>query len=57
MQVVRIVYKTTPRHLWPAAAVNVNQQLMKLKKEGEIVDGEDGTETKWKPVAVQNNKL
>ena len=36
MEIVKIVFTTTPRHLYPAAAVNVNQHLIKLKKKEKL---------------------
>lgn len=56
MQIVEIVYTTTPKQLWPAAAVNVHQHLMKLKKEGKVIEIEKDHETYWK-ATVQSNKL
>lgn len=47
MQIVAIVYTTTPRHLWPAAAVNVNQHLKKLLKEGKVTESEKNGESYW----------
>lgn len=55
MGIVKIVYTTTPRHLFPAAAVNVNQHLIKLKKEEKVVEVDKNGEAYWK--AFSNNKL
>lgn len=55
MDIVKIVYTTTPRYLWPAAAKNVNQHLLKLKKEGKIIEVNKNKEVFWQ--AVQINKL
>ncbi|XP_014219801.1 endoribonuclease LACTB2 [Copidosoma floridanum] len=43
MDIVESMYKDTLRALWPAAAVNVNNHLMKLLKENRIVCEND----KW----------
>lgn len=56
MEIVEVVYASTPKHLWPAAAVNTNQHLLKLKKEEKIVDIEKNHENFWK-AAFQSNKL
>lgn len=47
MDIVKIVYTTTPRHLFPAAAINVQQHLMKLKKEEKVVQIEKGNQKLW----------
>jgi len=36
MDIVECIYKTTPKNLWPAAAINVAQHLEKLLKEGKV---------------------
>lgn len=55
MDIVKVVYTTTPRPLYPAAAVNVNTHLVKLKKEGKVLEVVKGKESFWK--ATQSNKL
>lgn len=55
MDIVKIVYTTTPRYLWPAAAKNVNQHLLKLKKEGKVIEVNKNKEVFWQ--AAQINKL
>lgn len=55
--IVKIVYTTTPRYLWPAAAKNVNQHLIKLKKEGKIIEVDEVSEVFWTAAAAQSNKL
>lgn len=57
MSIVKVVYTTTPRHLYPAAVINVHQHLIKLKKEGKIVDVGKEPESVWTLAAVQSNKL
>lgn len=47
-EIVEKVYSATPKHLWPAASVNVHQHLIKLKKEQKIVPVEEGNVTLWK---------
>ena len=47
MDIVKIVYTTTPRHLFPAAAINVQQHLMKLLKEDKVVQIEKGNQKLW----------
>ncbi|EDV95316.1 beta-lactamase-like protein 2 homolog isoform X2 [Drosophila grimshawi] len=37
IDVVRVVYKETPEHLWPAAAYNVGHHLSKLFKERKLL--------------------
>lgn len=56
MGIVKIVYTTTPRYLYPAAATNVNQHLIKLKKEGKVVEIEKNNQVLWK-ASDQGNKL
>lgn len=56
--IVKIVYTTTPRYLFPAAVVNVNQHLLKLKKEEKVVEIEKNKEVFWKlSGSCQENKL
>lgn len=55
MDIVKIVYTTTPRPLYPAAAINVNTHLVKLKKEGKVLEVVKGKDSFWK--ATQSNKL
>jgi endoribonuclease LACTB2 len=58
MEIVKIVYTTTPRYLWAAAAKNVNQHLIKLKKEAKIVEVDKNNEVFWQAaVEAKNNKL
>ncbi|XP_035738349.1 beta-lactamase-like protein 2 homolog isoform X1 [Vespa mandarinia] len=44
MDIVQIIYKDTPKNLWPAAAHNVMHHLQKLLKETKVV----GKEGEWK---------
>ncbi|KAI4489982.1 hypothetical protein M0804_004164 [Polistes exclamans] len=44
MDIVEIIYKDTPKNLWPAAAHNVMHHLQKLHKETKVV----GKEGEWK---------
>ena len=57
LEIVKIVYTTTPRYLWPAAKINVHQHLIKLKKEGKIVEVDKNNEVFWEAVAAGQNKL
>lgn len=36
MDIVEQIYTSTPKHLWPAAAVNVSHHLTKLEKENKV---------------------
>ncbi|CAO1394158.1 unnamed protein product [Diamesa serratosioi] len=47
MDIVKIVYTTTPRHLFPAAAINVQQHLIKLQKEDKVVQIVKGNQKLW----------
>lgn len=55
MDIVKVVYTTTPRPLYPAAAVNVDTHLVKLQKEGKILEVVKGKDSLWKVAA--SNKL
>nr|KAF7431571.1 hypothetical protein H0235_004495 [Vespula pensylvanica] len=44
MDIVQIIYKDTPKNLWPAAAHNVMHHLQKLLKETKVI----GKEGEWK---------
>ena len=54
MEIVKIVHTTS---FVSSSRSQRQPTLIKLKKEGKIVDVEDGKETKWKPVAGHINKL
>lgn len=56
LAIVKIVYTTTPSYLYSAALKNVDQHLIKLKKEGKVVEVEKNNEVSWK-ASSQGNKL
>lgn len=47
MDLVEIIYKETPKELWPAAAYNVNHHLTKLVKERQVISLVKDDVTVW----------
>lgn len=47
MDIVKIIYKETPKALWMAAALNVNHHLRKLKKEHKAIEIVENSSTVW----------
>lgn len=47
MDLVRLIYKETPEHLWPAAAYNVNHHLTKLTRENKVKNIKIDGENRW----------
>lgn len=54
MDLVEIIYKETPKELWPAAAYNVRQHLTKLAKERQVIESTEDSVSVWqyRPLSV-----